>query len=103
MLRFPLVWMVRQCGSGLVEDAEAGHAWAASPKWSRCDNSRANPTPWVEFLREAREESVVNDNRSPAKSATEARQGQTTGVVRWVLGVSLASVIVGLLIAYFAA
>jgi hypothetical protein len=45
----------------------------------------------------------MNDNPRPIKSATEARQGQTPGVVRWVLGVSLALVIVGMLVAYFVA
>jgi hypothetical protein len=36
-----------------------------------------------------------------AKTATEARQGATTGTVRWVLGVSLTLAIVAMVIAYF--
>jgi hypothetical protein len=35
------------------------------------------------------------------KTATEARQGRTTGVVRWVLGISLTLAIVGMIIAFF--
>jgi chromosome partitioning protein len=31
----------------------------------------------------------MSDGRPTVKTATEARQGRTTGVVRWVLGVSL--------------
>src|ERR1700758_2316422 len=95
--------------------------------WSRCDSSRNNLTPCEEFSQETREEaqsmaptqrnpgpswldspvvfsnseSLMNDNRPPIKSATEARQGQMTGVVRWVLGVSLALVIIAMLVAYF--
>ena len=40
--------------------------------------------------------------RPPAvKTATEARQGRTTGVVRWVLGISLTLAIVGMIVAFF--
>ena len=35
------------------------------------------------------------------KTATEARQGRTTGVVRWVLGISLTLAIMGMIIAFF--
>jgi hypothetical protein len=35
------------------------------------------------------------------KSATEARQGVTTGRVRWILGISLVGAIVALAIAYW--
>jgi hypothetical protein len=35
------------------------------------------------------------------KTATEARQGRTTGVVRWVLGISLALAIVAMIIVFF--
>ena len=31
----------------------------------------------------------MSDGRPTVKTATEARQGRTTGVVRWVLGISL--------------
>jgi hypothetical protein len=34
------------------------------------------------------------------KSATDARQGRMTGVVRWVLGISLAAAIIAMIIAY---
>ena len=35
------------------------------------------------------------------KTATEARQGATTGRMRWVLGISLAVVIVAFIIGYW--
>jgi len=42
----------------------------------------------------------MSDNRpAPVETATEARQGQTTGTVRWVLGISLALAIVAMIIA----
>ena len=31
----------------------------------------------------------MSDGRPIVKTATEARQGRTSGVVRWVLGISL--------------
>ncbi len=34
------------------------------------------------------------------KTATEARQGRTTGVVRWVLGISLTLAIVAMIVAF---
>jgi hypothetical protein len=34
-------------------------------------------------------------------TATEARQGRTTGVVRWVLGISLTLAMVGMIIGFF--
>lgn len=37
------------------------------------------------------------------KNPTDARQGRTTGVVRWVLGVSLVLVVVAMIIAYLVA
>jgi len=37
------------------------------------------------------------------KSATQARQGVTLGVMRWVLAISITLAIVGVLIAYFIA
>jgi hypothetical protein len=46
----------------------------------------------------------MSDRPSPPhrieKTATEARQGQTTGVVRWVLLVSTVATIVALVAAY---
>jgi len=42
----------------------------------------------------------VSDKPPPVKSATDARQGRTTGVVRWVLGISLAAAIIAMIIAY---
>ena len=39
--------------------------------------------------------------RPLVKTATEARQGLTTGVVRWVLGISLTLAIVAMIIAFF--
>jgi hypothetical protein len=35
------------------------------------------------------------------KTAIEARHGRTTGVVRWVLGISLTLAIVAMIIAFF--
>jgi hypothetical protein len=43
----------------------------------------------------------VSDKAPLEKSATDARQGQTTGVVRWVLGVSLAAAIIGMVVAFW--
>ena len=34
------------------------------------------------------------------KTATEVRQGRTTGVVRWVLGISLTLAIVAMIVAF---
>jgi hypothetical protein len=42
----------------------------------------------------------MSDKPPPVKSATEARQGQTTGVVRWVLGISLTLAIVAMIVVY---
>ena len=42
----------------------------------------------------------MSDGRPPVKTATEARQGRTTGVVRWVLGVSLTLAIVAVIVAF---
>jgi hypothetical protein len=41
------------------------------------------------------------DRSPPAKNATEARQGRTTGVVRWVLGISLTIAIGAMIIAFW--
>jgi hypothetical protein len=45
-------------------------------------------------------ETAVSDKPPSMKSATDARQGRTTGVVRWVLGISLAAAIIAMIIAY---
>jgi hypothetical protein len=46
-------------------------------------------------------------NNSPRRetdiSATQARQGTTPGIVRWVLGVSLLLAIVAMIVAYWVA
>ena len=43
----------------------------------------------------------MSDRPPPVKTATEARQGRTTGVVRWVLGISLTLAIVAMIVAFF--
>jgi len=43
----------------------------------------------------------MSDKPPLEKSATDARQGQTTGVVRWVLGISLAAAIIAMIIAFW--
>jgi hypothetical protein len=45
----------------------------------------------------------MSDRPPPVKTATEARQGRTTGVVRWVLGISLVLAIVAMIIAFLVA
>lgn len=42
----------------------------------------------------------MSDKPPPVKSATEARQGRTTGIVRWVLGISLALAIIAMFVVY---
>jgi hypothetical protein len=42
----------------------------------------------------------MSDQPPPRDTTTKARQGETTGVVRWVLGISLTLVIVGMVIAF---
>jgi hypothetical protein len=42
----------------------------------------------------------MDSNQPPTKTATEARQGQTTGVVRWVLGISLTAAIIAIILAF---
>jgi hypothetical protein len=42
------------------------------------------------------------EDKSPiVKTATDARQGQTTGVVRWVLGISVTLAIIGMIVAFW--
>jgi len=43
----------------------------------------------------------MSDKPSPVKSATDARQGRKTGIVRWVLGISLTAAIIAMVIAYW--
>jgi hypothetical protein len=43
----------------------------------------------------------MSDRPPPVKTTTEARQGRTTGVVRWVLGISLTLALVAMIIAFF--
>jgi hypothetical protein len=45
---------------------------------------------------------IIVSDKPPVKTATEARQGQTTGVVRWMLAISLALAIVAMIVAYWA-
>jgi hypothetical protein len=45
----------------------------------------------------------MSDRPPPVKTATEARQGRTTGVVRWVLGISLVLATVAMIIAFLVA
>jgi hypothetical protein len=40
------------------------------------------------------------DLQPQIETATEARQGETTGVVRWVLGISLALAIIAMVISF---
>jgi hypothetical protein len=39
----------------------------------------------------------MSEEPPPVRSATEARQGQTTGIVRWVLGISLSLAIIAMI------
>lgn len=45
--------------------------------------------------------SVQRDQAPVVKSATDARQGATPGVVRWVLGLSMAGAIIALAVTYW--
>jgi hypothetical protein len=40
------------------------------------------------------------DQPPPRDATTKARQGETPGVVRWVLGISLTLVLVGMVVAF---
>ncbi len=44
----------------------------------------------------------TQDGSGETKTPTEARQGITPGVVRWVLAISLALVIVAFVVVFFA-
>jgi hypothetical protein len=43
---------------------------------------------------------AMSDQSPPRDATTKARQGETTGVVRWVLGISLSLVIIGMVVAF---
>jgi len=43
---------------------------------------------------------MAEDQGSPELSTTEARQGTVEGIVRYVLGISLALVVAGFAVAY---
>jgi hypothetical protein len=43
----------------------------------------------------------VRDHQPITKTATDARQGQKTGVVRWVLGISVTAAIIGMIVAFW--
>ena len=42
----------------------------------------------------------MSDQPPPKDASTKARQGETAGVVRWVLGISLTLVIIGMVVAF---
>jgi len=42
----------------------------------------------------------MSDQPPPRDAATKARQGETSGVVRWVLSISLILIVVGMVIAF---
>ena len=44
----------------------------------------------------------MSDQPPPNDTTTKARQGETTGVVRWVLGISLTLAIIAMVVAYLA-
>jgi hypothetical protein len=42
----------------------------------------------------------MSDRQPQIETATKARQGETTGVVRWVLGISLTLAVIAMVIAF---
>jgi hypothetical protein len=40
----------------------------------------------------------MSDRQPKIETATQARQGETTGVVRWVLGISLALAVIAVVV-----
>jgi len=46
------------------------------------------------------DEQPIHDGSGVTRTATEARQGQTTGHLRWMLRIGMAAVIIGLIAAY---
>ena len=49
------------------------------------------------------DEQPIDDGSNANLSATEARQGETSGRIRWVLGISLTAAVIAMLVAYFVA
>jgi hypothetical protein len=45
----------------------------------------------------------MSDQPPPKDASTKARQGETTGVVRWVLGIFLTLVVLGMVVAFLKA
>jgi hypothetical protein len=42
----------------------------------------------------------MSDQPPPRDATTKARQGETAGVVRWMLGISVTIVIIGMVVAF---
>jgi hypothetical protein len=42
----------------------------------------------------------MSDQPPPKDASTKARQGEKSGIVRWVLGISLTLVIIGMVVAF---
>jgi hypothetical protein len=42
----------------------------------------------------------MSDRQPEIETATKVRQGETTGVVRWVLGISLTLAIIAMVVAF---
>jgi hypothetical protein len=49
----------------------------------------------------SRKEITMSDKPPIVKSTDEVRQGETSGRVRWVLGVSLVLVVLAMIVVYF--
>ena len=49
------------------------------------------------------DEQPIHDGSGVTRTATEARQGETTGRVRWMLRIAMAAVIIGFVVAYLIA
>ncbi len=69
-------------------------------------NTRPDPRETAEY-ETAEYETIENGTGgprpAPVKSATSARQGITTGRVRWILGVSLCLAVIAMAVAYWVA
>jgi hypothetical protein len=72
----------------------------AGPDRAVCHLKPLNGVYWRDLVKEADMSDRPLQPRRIEKSATEARQGQTPGVVRWVLLVSTVAAIVALVAAY---
>ena len=69
--------------------------------WRREERAHLHAMPRVQRRGWIRAEwSRMSDQPPPRDATTKARQGETTGVVRWVLGISLTLVIVGMVVAF---